>query len=82
MDVRFGSKSGIVSDTAQQKTLGRIARGLVGHNQIESGGLLPLPAPAEQTQRTEAGRKQRAALLELEIAGRIERHGAGLVSLL
>jgi DNA processing protein len=24
----------------------------------------------------------RAALLELEIAGRIERHGAGLVSLL
>ena len=35
------------------------ARGLIGHNKIRSGGLLPLPAPAEQTQRTEAARKER-----------------------
>ena len=39
----------------------QFARGLLATatNKIRSGGLLPLPAPAEQTQRTETGGEER-----------------------
>ena len=56
--VRFVPIADIVSDRAQQKTPGRFSvspEGFPATYEIRSGGLLPLPPPAQQTQRAEAG---------------------------